>query len=149
MKKLLVLFILFSSVKFFAQESTHQSNPKEYIQITGETVAVYKGCENNTSNKDLKQCMSDEISRHFQRNFRISRPPISKLRKGIYAIKVIFKIDKEGKITSERAKAKTSDLEKEALRVVALIPQMVPGKRNGKPTVVPYFVPINIQIGGN
>ena len=59
---------------------------------------------------------------------------------------VMFKIDKTGKITDVRARGPHVRLEKEAVRVVTLLPQMTPGKQRGRSVGVKYTLPITLIV---
>ena len=65
---------------------------------------------------------------------------------GRQRILVFFKIDKSGNVTQIQARAPHPGLEKEAKRVVGLLPKMQPGKQRGKPVTVPYSLPILFQV---
>jgi protein TonB len=45
-----------------------------------------------------------------------------------------------------RARAPHPGLEKEATRVIGLLPKMQPGKQRGKAVTVPYSLPIIFQV---
>ena len=59
---------------------------------------------------------------------------------------VMFDVDREGLITKIRTRGPHQLLEKEAARIVSLLPKMTPGKQRGKPVRVPYALPINFQL---
>ena len=65
---------------------------------------------------------------------------------GRQRINVIFKIDKTGNIVGIQARAPHPGLEKEAKRVIGLLPKMKPGKQRGKAVTVPYSLPILFQV---
>ena len=65
---------------------------------------------------------------------------------GIQQIRVFFKIDKNGDIVDIKARAPHPSLEKEAMRVIGLLPKMKPGKQRGKAVRVPYYLPIKFQV---
>ena len=54
-----------------------------------------------------------------------------------------------GNITGVRARAPHPRLEKEAVRVINLLPKMKPGIKNGKPVIVPYSIPMIFQVNEN
>ena len=59
----------------------------------------------------------------------------------------MFKIDKEGNIIDIKARAKHPNLEKEAIRVISLLPKLIkPGYQRGKPVIVPYSLPIIFNV---
>ena len=59
---------------------------------------------------------------------------------------VQFRIDETGNIQDIKARAPHADLEKEAKRVIASIPTMIPGEQNGKPVSVMYSLPIAFKV---
>ena len=65
---------------------------------------------------------------------------------GRQRISVIFKIDKKGNVTGVRSRAPHPRLEKEAARVINMLPKMKPGRQRGKAVVVPYSLPITFQV---
>ena len=54
----------------------------------------------------------------------------------------VFKINTEGNIVDVRARGGNAKLEEEAIRVIKTIPQMIPGKHEGKIVSVLYELPI-------
>ena len=58
---------------------------------------------------------------------------------------MVFVIDKDGNITNIRSRGPDKILEKEAERIVGLLPKMIPGKQRGKPVKVPYSLPIHFR----
>lgn len=109
-----------------------------------ENVPVFPGCEKG-NNAKKKQCMSAKIQKFVQRKFNTELAGDLGLS-GRQRINVIFKIDKTGSITGVRARAPHPGLEKEAKRVISLLPKMKPGKQRGKPVTVPYSLPIVFQV---
>lgn len=133
-KHLYTILILLIYSTIFSQEKVF-----EVI----EHVPVYKGCDKNLPNSKLKNCMSEKISEHISKNFNISIANNIGLPDGLVRINAIFKIDAKGKITNIEAKGPHPELEKEAKRVIALIPDMErPGIQRGKAVIVPYTLPI-------
>lgn len=110
-----------------------------------ENVPVFPGCEKEKTNNDKKQCMSDKIAQFVNRKFNTELASDLGLS-GKQRISVIFKIDKTGNITNVRARAPHPGLEKEAKRVINLLPKMQPGKQRGKAVTVPYSLPILFQV---
>lgn len=109
-----------------------------------ENVPVFPGCENG-SNAKKKACMSEKIQKFVQRKFNTELASDLGLS-GRQRINVIFKIDKTGNITGVRSRAPHPGLEKEAARVINLLPKMKPGRQRGKPVTVPYSLPIVFQV---
>ncbi|MEN3323473.1 energy transducer TonB [Mariniflexile soesokkakense] len=109
-----------------------------------ENVPVFPGCEGGDNNAK-RDCMSKKISDFVNKKFNTDLAGELGLS-GRQRINVIFKIDKTGSITGIRARAPHPGLEKEAARVIALLPKMQPGKQRGKAVTVPYSLPIIFQV---
>lgn len=106
-----------------------------------ENVPIFPGCENESGNNAKKQCMSDKIADFVNKKFNTELAGDLGLT-GRQRINVVFKIDKNGDITGVRSRAPHPALEKEAARVISLLPKMKPGKQRGKAVIVPYSLPI-------
>ncbi len=109
-----------------------------------ENVPIYPGCEKG-NNAAKKACMSEQISKFVQKKFNTELAGELGLT-GRQRINVIFKIDKNGNITGIRSRAPHPRLEKEAARVIGMLPKMKPGKQRGKAVIVPYSLPIVFQV---
>jgi len=109
-----------------------------------ENVPVFPGCERGNNAKKRK-CMSEKIAKFVQRKFNTDLAGDLGLT-GRQRISVIFKINKTGDVTGVRARAPHPRLEKEAQRVINLLPKMQPGKQRGVAVTVPYSLPIIFQV---
>ena len=109
-----------------------------------ENVPEYPGCEKG-SNTEKRKCMSDKIAKFVQRKFNTDLAGDLGLS-GRQRISVIFKIDKNGNVTGVRSRAPHPRLEKEAARVINMLPKMKPGRQRGKAVIVPYSLPITFQV---
>ena len=109
-----------------------------------ENVPVFPGCERGNNAKKRK-CMSEKIAKFVQRKFNTDLAGDLGFS-GRQRINVIFKIDRSGNVTGVRARAPHPRLEKEAQRVINLLPKMKPGKQRGKAVIVPYSLPIIFQV---
>ena len=104
-----------------------------------EDIPVFPGCEKGTK-LEKRNCFQLKMEEHVAKNFRY---PEQALDLGIQGkVFVIFVIDKDGFVSSIRSRGPDKILEKEAERIIGLLPQMIPGKQRGKPVKVPYSVPI-------
>ena len=91
--------------------------------------------------------MSNAISRHVLQNFNTNLASTLNLPSGVIRIYVGFKIDKEAKVVNILTRAPHPALEKEARRVIKLLPQLEsPGMQKGKAVNVPYGLPITFNI---
>ena len=109
-----------------------------------ENVPEYPGCEKG-SNSQKRKCMSAKIAKFVQRKFNTDLAGDLGLS-GRQRINVIFKIDKRGNVVGVRSRAPHPRLEKEAARVINMLPKMKPGRQRGKAVVVPYSLPITFQV---
>jgi beta-lactamase regulating signal transducer with metallopeptidase domain/outer membrane biosynthesis protein TonB len=117
------------------------------FSIVDET-PTFTFCESLQTNEERKQCMSDNIAKHVNKNFNIKVADSLGLS-GRQRLNVIFKIDREGHVVDVKARAPHPALEVEAKRVIETLPQFIPGKHKGQAVVVPYSLPILFQIKGD
>ncbi len=109
-----------------------------------ENVPIYPGCESMKNNDERKACFQKMIMQHVKKEFKY--PPTA-LELGIQGkVFVQFAIDNKGFITNIRTRGPDRNLEKEASRIVAALPQMTPGKQRGRAVKVPYSIPINFKL---
>ncbi len=109
-----------------------------------EDAPVYPGCKG--SNVELKKCLQEAIQKHVASNFNTGLANELGLSPGKIKVYVVFKIDKKGNVVDIRARGPHKWLEEEAIRVVKLLPQMLPGKLRGKPVGVNYTLPISLVV---
>ena len=119
--------------------------PVEYDILGVERVPIYPGCEKAKNNDERRQCMSEKISRLIQRKFNSDLAAQLGLS-GRQKIDVQFKIDKTGKVNDIKTRAPHPRLEKEAERVIKIIPEMEPGRQSDKNVGVIYTLPIIFQV---
>ncbi|PNQ74012.1 energy transducer TonB [Hanstruepera neustonica] len=109
-----------------------------------ENVPVFPGCEKG-NNDAKKACMNQKMNDFIRKKFNTELAQELGLS-GIQQIRVFFKIDKTGEIVDVQVRAPHPSLEKEARRVIGLLPQMQPGRQRGKAVRVPYYLPIKFQV---
>lgn len=104
-----------------------------------EDVPIFPGCE-GLSKSETKDCFQTKIQEHVRKNFVY---PESALQLGVQGrVSVIFIVDSKGYTTNIKSRGPDRLLEKEAERIIGLLPKMKPGKQRGKPVKVAYAVPI-------
>lgn len=108
-------------------------------------VPVYPGCENQKSNDAKKQCMSVKIQELVKKEFKTELSAELGL-KGINKIYVVFRINEKGEVENIQARGPHPALEKEAERVVKLIPKMEPGRQRDRTVGVLYTLPIIFEV---
>ena len=109
-----------------------------------EDVPVFPGCKGNK--KELKKCFNKKMQKHFQKKFDSDLPNELGLSPGKKRIIMLFKIDRTGNIVGIRAKAPHPKLQKEAIRIIKLLPKMKPGRQRGKAVGVKYTLPMRIDV---
>jgi protein TonB len=109
-----------------------------------EDVPVFPGCKGNK--KELKACFNKKMQKHFARKFNSDLPNDLGMTPGKKRIIMLFKINKVGDIVDIRAKAPHPKLQKEAIRIVKLLPKMKPGRQRGKAVGVKYALPMTIEV---
>lgn len=126
------------------REETKFSNAVDVPFGVIDQVPTFPECESDT-NADRKKCTSLTIAKFVNHNFNTKLANAYNLT-GRQRINVIFKINPEGDITDVRARAPHPELEKEAKRVIRLLPKMIPGEHKGEKVNVPYSLPIIFQV---
>jgi len=110
-----------------------------------EDAPVFPGCEGASNRMAMKKCMEEKIGKFVNKKFNTDLASDLGLE-GRQRIFVVFKIDVNGDIVGVQARATHPMLEKEATRVVKLLPDMTPGKQRGVPVIVSYSLPIVFDI---
>jgi len=109
-----------------------------------EEVPVYPGCKGTNAQK--KKCMVEKITKHVGKKYNTGLAGDLGLSPGKKRVYVQFKIDKTGNIVDVRARGPHKRLEKEAIRVVSLLPKMSPGRQRGRAVGVKYTLPITLVV---
>ncbi|WP_246296548.1 energy transducer TonB [Winogradskyella vidalii] len=129
------------------QESHILKDEEEHVEVpfsVVEETPTTLDCQDLENNSERKKCMNNFVNKHIGKNFNTSvADNLSPGRKRIF---VQFKIDTDGMVKDIKARGPSPDLETEAKRVIATLPQFVPGKQKGKSVVVPFSVPIVFQV---
>ena len=108
-----------------------------------EDVPIFPGCEKVSKDK-RRDCFQEKMNNHIRKNFRY--PEIAQ-EMGIQGrVYVNFIIDKDGTITNIRMRGPDQNLEKEAQRIISVLPSMTPGKQRGRPVRVPFSIPITFRL---
>lgn len=109
-----------------------------------EEVPGYPGCKGSKAEK--KACLNKSLQKHVARKFNADLAGDLGLAPGKKKIYIQFKITKTGGIEIVGARAPHPRLEKEAKRVVSLLPKMTPGRQRGRPVNVTYMLPISFNV---
>ena len=136
--RLFFIAVLFS---FFGMSQ----NELETIEIDElSEVPVYPGCENI---RNKTKCLQENIQRHIVRNFKY--PKEAKKNKIQGRVFVQFIVGTGGYVDIIKTRGPDDLLEKEAQRIISLLPKFKPGTLNGKPLRVPFSMPIIFRLQKN
>lgn len=136
--RLFFIAVLFS---FFGMSQ----NELETIEIDElSEVPVYPGCENI---RNKTKCLQENIQRHIVRNFKY--PKEAKKNKIQGRVFVQFIVGTGGYVDIIKTRGPDDLLEKEAQRIITLLPKFKPGILNGKPVRVPFSMPIIFRLQKN
>lgn len=136
---ILVILTIIFSLSINAQE-TEKNKP--FVVI--EEVPVFPGCKG--TNKELKMCFSKGIQRHFATKFDAELPNKLNLDPGKIRVLISFKINKDGFIENISAKAPHQKIIEECIKIMSLLPRMIPGKQKGESVAVKYAIPFTMFI---
>jgi periplasmic protein TonB len=111
-----------------------------------EKIPIFPGCE-GLSKSEAKKCFQSKIQEHIKKNFKY---PETALNLGIHGkVFVLFVIDSNGYVSNIRLRGPDKLLEKEAARIISILPKMTPGKQRGRSVKVPYSIPIHFKLASN
>ncbi len=158
-KYLLIILCFFSTFFVFSQEtdsiSTSNITEIDTVQLEDEidedvpfalveNVPTYPGCKGNED--ALRKCLQRSIQKHIMIKYNTGLAGELGLAPGKKVVIIVFSINKEGIITNVKASGPHERLEAEGIRVVNLLPQMTPGKQQGRSVNVNYTIPITLLI---
>lgn len=131
----LILFLLVSTLGFAQQGVTTEGNTLTMREIA----PVWPGCEGSEAEK--QKCFNEKLALHISKNFDFSNgyTPADKGTR----ILVNMVINKKGETEIKSIEGGSEALQKEAKRVILLLPKMKPGSIGGKPTSIYYTVPFS------
>ncbi|MEO0526107.1 MAG: energy transducer TonB [Bacteroidota bacterium] len=116
---------------------------KKYTGGTIEETPIFPGCE-NLSDTEATACFHKKMKNHIKYHFKYPSQAVSQGISG--KVYTIFSISQTGKVENIRVRGPHLLLEREALRILKFLPDMIPGKRNGDPVKVPYSIPITFTL---
>ncbi len=110
---------------------------------TIEDVPLFPGCE-RVPKSQRRQCFQEQIQKHINRNFQY---PEQAAKLGIEGrVFIQFMIGKDGSIGGIRTRGPHQYLEREAYRIISLLPRMTPGIQRGRSVRVPFSIPITFRL---
>jgi protein TonB len=137
MKNLKYLF-LFITCYVFSQDTIRHADGK--ITIV-EKAPIYPGCEDE---KDKRMCFQLKMHKHIVNHFKYPRQALKAGLQGKVMVNFIIEID--GNVTIVDATGPHPILENEAIRIIELLPKMIPSKQRNKPVDMSLSIPITFKL---
>lgn len=110
-----------------------------YIFVAVEQAPRFPGCVED-SEEAYRACFNENVKKLVAKKFNTN---LAVDLQGKQRITVLFEIDKEGNIVNVVARAAHKRLEKEAVKAVGKLPQMIPAKQRNRNVGVKYTLPIS------
>ncbi|WP_323788619.1 energy transducer TonB [Psychroserpens sp.] len=108
-----------------------------------ENVPVFPGCEGG-NRQDQIDCFQRKMQEHVNKNFNYPERALELDMQG--KVYVLFVIDNTGRVSKIKSRGPDRILEKEAERIISILPKMTPGKQRGRAVSMPYSIPIHFKI---
>lgn len=145
MKKIVFLLITFFSISCFAQEETSLIDENS-DNLTLEIVDVPPTSTNclGESKKEKSNCFDQKMNEHLRKHFKYPNKAAEDNIQG--KVVVSFVINKLGKVVDIKTTGGHKILQKEAKRIISLLPNFTPAVKNGKPVNIMYSIPINFKL---
>ncbi len=125
-------------------EVAEEDIPDTVPFILIENAPIFPGCENQSTEKEKRDCFQEMMLKHIKKNFNY---PEMAMEMGLQGkVNVIFTVQKDGSIGDVRLRGPHESLEKESARIISKLPKMIPGKQRGTPVKVPYAIPITFVL---
>ncbi len=105
---------------------------------------IFPGCSG--TKQEMKKCFSNSVKKLVTKKFNGDLAQELGLSSGKKRIAVQFTVNKNGSISDILVRAPHKRLEKEARRVVNLLPEMTPGKQRGRAVGVKFTLPITFMV---
>ena len=137
----LSIFLNGRTNNFLNKLNQKELTKEEYPKI--EEIPVFPGCEKLKKTK-LIECFKEKMQRHIVQNFRYPKLAQEMAIQGRVFIKFIIGVD--GNITGLESRGPHPILERDAERIILLLPKMKPGKVNGLRVRVPFSIPVTFKL---
>jgi len=132
MKKLLILFTLFTPQFIFSQQDSTNKTEEVIFDGIAETMPEYPGGQ-------------AEMIKFIIKN--IEYPTIAQENNISGKVYVRFVVEKDGNISDIKVvRGVSPELDQEAIRVIKMMPKWKPGTQRGEPVRVTFTLPINFTL---
>ena len=146
MKKILVIVFLMVSVSSFAQDNKRGTIKVKKTAVAKEKTPNLAGYV-KAGQAPMFPGGYEEMNKFIKKYLKY---PVAERKAGIQGtVKVGFDVSIDGKITNVmilESIPEASGLEKEALRIVSIMPKWEPGMKNNKVVKMDYVLPIKFKL---
>lgn len=138
--------ILLSSIYSFKEMVPNNSIEETVSFDQTDIVPVFEGCSAELSRRESIDCFNQKMIDHIGKNFKYPQKAIKDNIQG--TVEIDFIIDSLGIVNSIKTVSpdKTGILDREAVRIITLLPNFQPGKHRGELVNVKYNIPVTFKI---
>ncbi|WP_282043704.1 hypothetical protein [Winogradskyella flava] len=135
-------YSVFTILLFFTSISLSQDT----ISVDSQsTYPVYRGCDKDMTNEELKRCSKKKIMNFIKMSFDTGIADVALPLEKSTQFRLDFIINKKGKVEQVNAKANHRAIAIEAIRVTKRLPKFKkPGTKNGEAVDTPFSMLMTI-----
>ena len=134
LKKLIIILIPFIS---FSQSNKNQDI---YPFLSVDTPPLFTNCI-NVLEAEQKICFQESLNKHIRDNLKFPDESFDSSEGGRVFVNISF--NRIGAITNIATRGPNKALENEVIRVIKLLPDLLPGKKDGENVNVSYALPVD------
>jgi hypothetical protein len=120
----------------------NENDPKPFMIV--ENPPEFKNTPQHLSIDEKRDYFKEKLTQFIGENYDLGQGHIDV--KGKQRINIQFQIDSFGKVQEVKARAPHPFYEKEAKRVINLLPEFIPAKQDGKNVITTYHLPVIFAI---
>lgn len=150
MMKNLIFLLLAGTLPILTQAQDHPApntggDAKTYLEV--DEVPHFAGCEEEPVDSLRRECADDKMLAFIYDNLQYPEEALSLKTEGMVVVQFIIEAD--GTVTNATIVRDIGNgCGDEAVRIVKSMPAFIPGKLDGLPVRVKYFLPVKFKIGG-
>jgi len=148
--KNLMLLLLAATLPVLSQAQNHpapntRGGVRTYLEV--DEVPHFAGCEEKSIDSLRIQCANNKMLAFVYGNLQYPEEALLLKTEGMVVVQFIIEMD--GTVTNATIVRDIGNgCGDEAVRVVKSMPAFIPGKLNGHPVRVKYYLPVKFKIGG-
>ncbi len=106
-------------------------------------IPIFPGC-GSSAGKEARDCFLKKMQDHIKNNFRYPEEAVKNKLQG--KVNIMFIIDKSGLLSDIKVRGPHEILEAETVRIIKLLPQFEPARKNGTPVRTPFAIPLTFKL---